>query len=333
MAFNVKDFWTFHLGKLLACNAADGPEHGLCGPDTARVAFERAVQSYDLAPPARRNAEVFEKMLTQACWGPDAPKPPDRPINPPYAEISYEKCEGFSDNLSTVITASTLCRLLSLEDRQRFALEHGIDIPSSLEAGADTAWIEELGRLAHAERRFHIKVDEGHGRPLVWFTRQEEITGLLSSKPRPGFSLADVVRDYLGLIHHGPTVPHGAIPNHLFVLDIPASAALRAGHWRPSAIDGVDNRRFMVHGSPARAAWGTTFDLESFASKRSGGGSERVLLRLQRELLLEDTLGFSYIGRVTQERGTMIGFDDDEAFLKFVLRDRNIASLIAAIYP
>jgi hypothetical protein len=333
MAFVPREFWTSHLGKLMACNAADGTEHGLCGPTIASQAFKNAVTGYEAVPSARKTPEVFEKMLIQACWGPDAPKPPARPVTPPYSSASTETCDGFADSLSSVVTASTLCRLLSLDDRQRFALEYGIDIPGSYTSSSDTRWMEELALLAPEDKWFRMKVDEGHGRPLVWFTRREEMTRLLRSALPPGSTLADVVRDHLGLVHHGPLVPHTVLPNHLFVLHVPSAVALRAGHWRPSVMDGIDNRRFMVHGGAVGAPWGTTVYLASFAAGRAEGCSERVLLRLQRELFSNETLTFDYVGRVSNARGTATGVDDDGVFSDFILRGRNIAVLVAAIDP
>ncbi len=316
----------------MACNAADGTEHGLCGPEIAKRVFTETSANYDAAPIARKTPEVFEKMLAQACWGPDAPTPPARPVNPPYARASMEMCDGLADGLSSAITAGTLCRIMSLDDRERFALDHGLDIPGSYTSSSGSEWIEKLARLEATERRLCMKVGEGHGRPLVWFTRREEIIRLLRSALPSGASLADVVRDRLGLIHHGPLVPHTSLPNHLFVLHVPSSVALRAGHWRPSVIDGVDNRRFMVHGSAVGSPWGRTVDLQSFAVGRAEGGSERVLLRLQRELMLDDEVfTFDYIGRVTSSRGMVVGGDDDDAFLDFVRRGRDMAALISTI--
>jgi hypothetical protein len=334
MVFDPGDFWGSILGKLMACNAADGPDHGLCGATVAHEAFYNALRSFGALPPDRQTLEAFEKMLTQACWGPDAPRPPARPSPPPYSSPSTIACDGLDDSLSTVVTARTLCLLISLADRERFALDHGIDIPASYIPSLDSTWMEELAGLPSEDKWFRVRPDEAHGRPLVWFTRREEMANLLSSIPPAGSGLADIVRDHLGLIHHGPTVPHTLMPNHLFVLHVPSAVALRAGHWRPSVVDGIDNRRFMVHGGAPRAAWGRTVNLASFAPGRTEGGSERVLLRLQRELLADDEkISFDYIGRVMNSRGSAAGMDDDEMFSRFVLRGRDLASLIAPIYP
>jgi len=300
----------------------------MCKVEVVAGALRKAEALFERAPVENKTAGAFEKFLTRVCWGPDAPDPPDRPAVPPYSTPSYDGCEGLGETVSTVITASTLCRLMSRDDQDRFAVDHQIDVPGDYSQAVGAAWMEKLARLPAQQKWFNLKPDQGSGTPLVWFTRGSEFEQLLRSFTPNGANLADKIRDHLGLIHHGPCVYGSSLPNHLFVLHIPATVVHKAGHWRPSAIEGINNRRFLIHGPESGSAWGRTVDLDSFAKGESRGGSERVLLRLQRDLFQDgERLAFDYIGRVTNVRGNSAA-DDDPAFLKVALRDRKLDDLI-----
>src|SRR5262249_1416100 len=124
-----------------------------------------------------------------------------------------------------------------------------------------------------------------------------------------------------------------AVPNHLFVIHMPSSIAPRAGYWRPSVIDGVDNRRFKVDEGIKGKSWGRTINLEGFAKGANhAGGSEQVFLRLEKGLFEPDEeITFDYLGSIKLQRGTHAGIDDDSAFVDLVRNSRDLKSLVAAV--
>jgi hypothetical protein len=61
MAFDPADFFDLHLGKLMACNADDGPAHGLSGSVVAKAAFGKASAEYLSLASARQTPQAFEK--------------------------------------------------------------------------------------------------------------------------------------------------------------------------------------------------------------------------------------------------------------------------------
>jgi hypothetical protein len=326
--FKPADFMSTPLGQLMAYNAADGAKEGVASLPQAQQVFKKAKHRF---AKQEKTFDGFLRAMTEVCFGKERPFNPSGPLAPEFAKPERTTCSGLGAEISTVVGAGTICRLMSAIDRARLAdVPFGIDIPASFpNRSGDYSWIERLGRLADEDRRFDIAAGKNHGRPLVWFTRKEEVDDL-RSHPRAALEFADLLRDHLGLIHHGPTLDVGAAstPNHLFLLHYPAAVAVRAGHWRPSFVEGIDNRRFKAHRRAKKALWGGTIDLDGFRP----GGSERVLLSLQAERLVGgEKILAEYIGAVTSRRGTLANVDDDEAFVRHVSRKRSVKSLVDEI--
>jgi hypothetical protein len=318
------------LGQLMALNAADGPAHGLPGPPQAAKTFAAARVRFKRLPAVNKTEDGFIAALKLECFGPGKPFAPGGPPPPASWSPSRATCVGLGPEISTVVGAETVCRLMSDESRRLLAsAPFRINVPITYPSrSGDTTWIGKIASLPEGDRQFKIQPGKSHGRPLVWFTRREEVEGL-RGRVGTGGNFADLLRDYLGLIHHGPALWNSSEPNHLFALHYSSSVALDAGHSRPSVIDGIDNRRFKARTKPPKKGpWGKTVDLDGFKQ----GGSERVLLSLQEERFVGGaTLTMEYIGVVSGTRGLVSKIDDDPTFVKLVGRRRDIAPLIRAI--
>uniref|UniRef100_UPI0035932F05 hypothetical protein n=1 Tax=Sphingorhabdus sp. TaxID=1902408 RepID=UPI0035932F05 len=303
-------------------------QQGIAGLAQAKKVFRKATKSYSKFPGTH---DGFVSALCEVCFGKEKPYYPSGPDVPEFANPELAPCRGLGAEISTVVGAATICRLMSFEDKLRLAdVPFGINIPTAYpDRSGDCSWITSFGAISEADRSFTIERGKNHGRPLVWFTRREEIEAL-RSHPRAALGLADLLRDYLGLIHHKPTIGIGAAasPNHLFLLHYPCSVANDAGHWRPSFVEGIDNRRFKAHRKNKSSAWGGTVDLEAFQP----GGSERVLLSLQAERFATgERIVAEYLGVVRSTRGTEANVDDDDAFIKHIARRRNSKAFVETI--
>jgi hypothetical protein len=309
-----------HCFRLMALNADDGPANGLCDLQVAGEIIRKADEQ------ARPDCgyDEFEALLIEEGWGKEFPDPPARPTPTKYFLPVRVDCAPMDDKLTSVVPANSLLRILSQNDRDRFSTRFGIDLPRQYTVETGARWIPLLAVLPAAERIFTMDEHISHGRPFVWLTQNSEFAR--AQDAAAGGAVADVFRDRLGLIHHKPLIRN--LPNHLFALHLPKSVVNRCGHWRPSFVEGLDNRRFRANTASKPSDWGKTVDLAGFAE----GGSERVLCRLQRDMFASgERIEFEYLGRVEFTRGTTVGVDDDPSFLVNVARGRHIDSLLQQI--
>lgn len=335
------------LVGLMACNAHDGTACDMLGVTELRAAFLTACALSRPDPSPRTLQEELMARLAEACVGPaDKPLAPARPAPPPFSNLMAAPL-GL-DEISTVVTASTLVRLISPADKGRFDEKASVRFNASGSPGPPEkpkAYRRMISRLARAkaeERFFTLAPDGAHGRPYVWFTTRADVESVLEGHQDAASTKAEVLRDKLGLIHHGPKAWNTNLPNHLFILHMPATVAVKAGYMRPTVLQGFDNRRFVLrlgeHGPPRVDAWGRTLDLNSFAShpvrpSDPSGGRERVMLRLQSRLLAgKDQIKFDYLGTINTNRGIEAGIDDDFAFLSWMSHDRDLDDLITPIF-
>lgn len=335
-----------HLEKflisLMACNADDGQWVGVPGMLEMRGAVRSAWEKFKDS--AATDAISLLPQLKIECLGdPDMPRAPLRPASPPY--VTFLDTPLDVAELSTVVTLQTFLKLIHDDDKPALEAE-GIPLAVTGSSDGETLLSEfedmlgsRLPMLHASQRRFRISPDESHGRPYVWFTAKDDLSTRISEHSGPGRSRADVARDALGLIHHGPIAYRSRRPNHLVALHFPSGLAERAGHVRPSAIQAFDNRRFVLtfdNENPSTAAdWGRTIDLHTFRTRMGvlpSGCRERLLLRLQASLFEPDEhITFDYLGKVGSTRGDITGRDDDSTFLELVARDRLPDKLVRLI--
>lgn len=329
------------LARLMACNADDGTACGMAGMPEMQEAFSAAKDKLKGGGDGSKGAE-FLKLLRVECLGsPDLPLAPERPAIPrPFSRLVDDQLDVAM--VSTIVTAGTLVRLISRKDKstlKRRGVRFGTPSGSKgtfLSDHVTEKLVARLGRVPADERHFAIAGDEAHGRPYVWFTAKEDLDAALRARTNYTQTAANVARDLLGLVHHGPTSWETGGANHLFALHIPAAVVIAATHMRPAAPQAFDNRRFVLRFddvSPrATDEWGRTVDLEYFATRSGGkpiGGRERVLLRLQAAIMPVGTrIAFDYLGEVAATRGQVAGRDDDKAFLRLVGRGRPVERLV-----
>ncbi|NDW46353.1 hypothetical protein [Ruegeria sp. PrR005] len=164
------------------------------------------------------------------------------------------------------------------------------------------AWCSAIGSLPEDERRFRL--DPGANKSLalgvVWFT-EEETVPFGWSEP-PSVELAERARDALGLGHFpSDTVPG---PTHLFALRFDGAVADRVSHYRPNAIDGLDNARFMVpknHQDDSQEVnWGWTAHLARIEDDRLSldGAHERIANQIWEEDMQDAPIDFAYLGEL-----------------------------------
>ena len=324
------------LAELMACNAADGQFCTLPGTSEMRQAVLAAFSAYQRDLVSGTTAPFLDYFRAECLGELDLPLAPARPETPPFAKLSDAPLDV--DSLSTVVTLPTFLKLLSESDREEFETKWSIRFTATGSSDGPnlTSDLEEklaarLGRMHQTSRNFMIAPDESHGRPYVWFTAKEDIERFFSLRQGFGMTRADIARDALGLVHHGPKAFRSDHPNHLVALHFPSAIARRAGHLRPSAVQAFSNRRFVQEfdlGLMTTAAdWGRTIELFLFLTSKGVtpvGCRERLLLRLQAALLEPgERISFDYLGKVTTTRGQFDGIDCDDSFLKLVARGRD----------
>lgn len=336
------------LLELMACNAEDSGACGMIGSQEMRAAFRTALGNYNLHCPDGDPAR-FMAFFEFACLGDrDRPLAPLRPEAPPLTAFVSTEIEP--KVLSTVVTLPQFLSLISEDDKQNFEQLYDIRLLSSgSNMGADflqrmePKLLDRLRSIPELDRNFKISDDRSHGRPFVWFTAKQDLDDAFADAGRRSLNRADVARDFLGLVHHGPKLyERGRLTdcqNHLVALHFPSEIAEREGFMRPSAVQAFVHRRFAVHFErPIETTsqdWGNAIDLWSLLTRRGVppmGGRERIMLRLQASVMTEDErIAFDYLGPVQLQRGNVDKHDDDEYFLQFVSRGRDKGSLAEGI--
>lgn len=175
---------------------------------------------------------------------------------------------------------------------------------ASLSSAQLSFWCHSIGSLPEEERWFRL--DPGANKSLalgiVWFT--DEATVPFEWSEPASVQRAEAARDALGLGHFPSSTIAG--PTHLFSLRFDGAAADRVAHFRPSAIDGFDNARFMVprnHGSEAdEIEWGWTAHLAHIDEEhlRLDGAHERVANQIWDEDIADARIEFAYLGELTK---------------------------------
>lgn len=315
----------------------------MVGSPEMRAAFDAAERKFQKLNPSGSDDDFLNLFRVECLGSPDLPLAPARPVLRPFATLSDEPLDV--EVVSTVVTISALVRLVSWRDKKAFR-KKGVRFVTP--SGARGSFIADhvaeklanrLARLPVDQRRFEIADDASHGRPYVWFTAKSDLEAALARRTTFAHTMADVARDLLGLVHHGPVSRDTGGANHLFALHLPAKVVMKATHMRPAAPQAFDNRRFVLRFEDAdlRSSddWGQTIDLDYFATRSAGkpiGGRERILLRLQASVVpAGTTISFDYLGTVSAKRGEVSGRDDDQAFLDLVGRGRDVDALLQKI--
>lgn len=332
------------LAELMACNAADGSACDLPGIAEMRKAMLTAFLAFQRDQPTGTGAQFLDYLKAECLGEPDLPLAPARPDIPPFAKLADFVLD--TPLISTVVTLPSFLKLLSEEDKENFERNWSLRFTASgASGGADlTDDLEEklgtrLARLPATARLFRIAPDESHGRPYVWFTTKEDVQRFFDLRKGTGMTHADIARDALGLVHHGPKAYRSDRANHLVALHFPAAIAERAGHLRPSAVQAFTNRRFVQQFDmtvrTTATDWGRTLELYLFRTVRSAapiGCRERLLLRLQQSLLdPSERIAFDYLGKVTSLRGDVPGIDCDDSFIRLVARGRDPQAEVRAM--
>lgn len=160
-----------------------------------------------------------------------------------------------------------------------------------------------LGTLSAEIRRFRLGRDQLLTYGILWFTTEATLPFVWDAPPSE--ALAKTARDKLGLVHLAPS-DRDPRTSHLFCLAFDGEVVDRVGHFRPSAFDGIDNRRFMVPRdlpTTAEAAeWGSTADLSAIDDEKLSlnGAKERVANQiLHNDFLNTEALDFMYLGALS----------------------------------
>lgn len=159
-----------------------------------------------------------------------------------------------------------------------------------------------LGSIPESLRRFRLVPNDALTYGVVWFTAESSLPFAWESPPSP--DLAARARDGLGLVHL--PAKRELQPTHLFCLRLDGRIADHVGHYRPTALDGMENRRFMVPTNvPSGIAgpqWGWTADLAMIdqAARPMTGAMERVSNQIvDTDFEPDETIEFSYLGELT----------------------------------
>ena len=168
-------------------------------------------------------------------------------------------------------------------------------LPDSASPYEIREWCELLAELPEEEREFQVKRNGRLSSGIVWFTPYLEIPDVLTACAPE--DRAERIRDYLGLVHY--CTMSDPAPTHLFGLTFPGEAADKAGHYRPCALDSLDNSRFMVPFSSS-PDWGATADLAVVNARIAPptGAPERVANQIWDEDFDGAPVRFEYLGAV-----------------------------------
>lgn len=300
-----------HLLKVLASNMRDGEKIGL-HPDNFFGDLARAVRSglEGRLVPGMADAQDYLIELEELCFGPL----PDRAGSDHLLRGQRDAPDDCPDWYSAVVTVPHWLRYLSTAELNRLARLAGVPLPFPPMSGIDdVALFRILDRLRQGD--FTPKPDFSLGFPLVWITPRPEFERRKAART----DMADVARDYLGLVHREAN-------EHLIALHLPAAAVSLVRSARPTFADAGRHRRFMVTPDdtpPYTEPWGQTLDLECFelSGLCGSGGAERVCARIEARHVNGRKLEFEYLGKLQNSRGIAKATDKDFADSQ-VKRDR-----------
>ncbi len=160
-------------------------------------------------------------------------------------------------------------------------------------------WCLRLGSLPSAERHFSLAPRASITAGMVWFAREGDLGLDWEAPPSPDRAAA--FRDLLGLVH----LPYVGNTDRtwLFMLRFNGAAADKVGHYRPSALDAVDNARFQVPPrAPADPNWGRTAQLAAIADKNlcMNGAPERIANQITEGDLAGGPIEFALLGELKE---------------------------------
>ena len=181
-----------------------------------------------------------------------------------------------------------------------------LDLPgvySHLSPDRLRSWCGSIGSLPEEKRWFRLDPESNKSLALgvVWFTDEDTVP--FEWNEPASRRLAEAARDAHGLGHFPSLTTPG--PTHLFALRFDGIAVDRVEHYRPSAIDGLDNARFMVPRNHLaggdEVSWGRTAHLARIEddSLRLNGARERIANQIWEEDLQGDRIEFKYLGELT----------------------------------
>lgn len=234
----------------------------------------------------------------------------------------------FEVEVSCVLSAWVLGKVMSSEDRERFARE-GLAMPTSATDFLADSTIDEWRRRPAKARTARIDPASSLGRQhsVVWFTRRDALEEALAAEDAR--NLAQRTRDLLGLVHH----QQGAM---LSVIHFPPQTMSTCMSSRPTFADAGGHARFKTwpDGNAARRRrdWGTTVDLRTLDANAPSvdGCPERVTKTFEGRMLSNNgTFEFNLLGAVQTLLGQ--GEDADAAFANRLMNGLTAADIGAKL--
>lgn len=307
-------------GQIVACNVLAGVEHRLIDRAWAKDTLAwmgRLGAHADYGTPDKLVRALHD--LRDGRVAPGIAAPDELP--------DVRLCDAvmprpFQVEVSCVVPALSLARIVSHEDRPRLARE-GLALPLT-EAGLSANSTVDKWRTKPASVRtvrFNPSRSLG-GRSVVWFTRRDAFAKAAASASTNYH--AQEVRDKLGLIHHraGTT---------LATLHFPRATLAGVASARPTFADAAHHRRFRTWpdgaGARKRRSWGTTVDLRALDADATSadGWPERVTKEIGGAVLGDGRFEVELLGSLPVPQGT--GDATDAAFATRLAGGRSTAEI------
>ena len=234
----------------------------------------------------------------------------------------------FEVEVSCVLPAWVLGKVMSSEDRQRLARE-GLAMPTSATDFLADSTVDEWRSKPAKARTARLDPASSLGRQhsVVWFTCRDALEEALAAEGTG--DRAQRTRDLLGLVHH----QQGAM---LSVIHFPPRTISTCMSSRPTFADAGGHARFKTwpDGSAARKRrdWGATVDLRALdaAAPSVDGCPERVTKTFAGRMLSNNgTFEFNLLGAVQTPLGQ--GEDADAAFANRLMNGLTAADIGAKL--
>lgn len=300
------------IGAIIRENANSSLRIGLHSKSEIHRVLRHANLQFAALDPSEQDNDHARQVFTRARYD----DPHNGVIHDHIIRRSNPEIPNLSGiRLAHVVFASQLHDLMSDADRKRLN-KRGVRLPVG-RAGLHPSDADRIQRLPEMERQFNLGDRRAGGleeiflgNPLIWFTLATEV-GRVRATLSPGQSLADRIRDALGLVER----KEGA---WLALLEFDGEAVRR--HFRPTFCDADGYRRFMVDGDRDSSygppgPWGQTADLHAIATGQVGcsGVPERVGHRMNQTDFGGKKLSFELLGQLQVTRGE-IGDETDVNF-------------------